>query len=123
MLQLELCYEVECGVGLFIPATLRQSEWQQPHRRRWTADLGSTGEFGYVGRRLEYDEEKHTFLTPGFFPRLQVKKLMLTFSEFLCNSFAFPSRKLTSIARKTIDFILTNCNQSLLFEIKTSHKL
>lgn len=71
MIQLELCFEVNSGIDLFIPATLCHSKWQT--HRRWTAGVGSlTDSFGHLGRRLKCKDETHTFITPGFFPRLQV---------------------------------------------------
>ncbi|KAI5079647.1 hypothetical protein GOP47_0005126 [Adiantum capillus-veneris] len=78
MKQLDLCFEIEDNgkSGLFLPATLNDKEERK--LRRWSTDrlgvsLGiAAGDFGYVGYRLMCEDEDHTFLTPGIFPRLQV---------------------------------------------------
>lgn len=69
MLKLELCYEQDPGEPnskLFIPAILEEGRYKP---QRW--QLGGSG-FIYTGRHFECDDSNHTFLTPGFFPRLQV---------------------------------------------------
>lgn len=76
MIHLELCFETEPGnedSSLFNPALfddrmesagkgIRQLEWK----------LERTEPFYFLGRRLECENKSITFLTPGFFPRLQV---------------------------------------------------
>jgi len=69
MLKLELCYEQDPGKPnskLFIPAILEEGRY-----RPQTWQLGGSG-YIYTGRHFECDDSNHTFLTPGFFPRLQV---------------------------------------------------
>lgn len=69
MLKLELCYEQDPGnhnSKLFIPAILEEGRYKPQ-----TWQLGGSG-YIYTGRHFECDDSNHTFLTPGFFPRLQV---------------------------------------------------
>ncbi|KAH9329000.1 hypothetical protein KI387_001108 [Taxus chinensis] len=69
MLKLELCYEQDPGKSnskLFIPAILEEGRYKP---QRW--QIGGS-DCIYTGRHLECDDSNHTFLTPGFFPRLQV---------------------------------------------------
>ncbi|KAK9084666.1 hypothetical protein Sjap_025077 [Stephania japonica] len=69
MLKMELCYEQEPGDPnslLLIPSLLQEGRGKS---QKWqTISPGSN----YAGRHLECDDSSHTFLTPGFFPRLQV---------------------------------------------------
>ncbi|KAF5730503.1 protein TORNADO 1 [Tripterygium wilfordii] len=70
MLKLELCYEQDPSDPnslLLIPSTLEEHR-EKP--QRWQL---STSDCVYAGRHLECDNSSHTFLTPGFFPRLQVQ--------------------------------------------------
>ncbi|GLJ45421.1 hypothetical protein SUGI_0956290 [Cryptomeria japonica] len=69
MLKLELCYEQDPGKSdskLFIPAILEEGR-NKP--QKWQLDVSDCI---YAGRHLECDDSNHTFLTPGFFPKLQV---------------------------------------------------
>ncbi|XP_057966226.1 protein TORNADO 1 [Malania oleifera] len=69
MLKLELCYEQDPSNPnslLLIPSILEEG---RARPQRWQL---STPECLYVGRHLECDDSSHMFLTPGFFPRLQV---------------------------------------------------
>ncbi|KAE9598523.1 putative P-loop containing nucleoside triphosphate hydrolase, of Roc (COR) [Lupinus albus] len=69
MLKLELCYEQDPSDPnslLFIPSILEEGRGKP---QRW---LQTTPDCLYVGRHLECDDSSHMFLTPGFFPRLQV---------------------------------------------------
>ncbi|KAJ7960869.1 protein TORNADO 1 [Quillaja saponaria] len=69
MLKLELCYEQDPSDPnslLLIPSILEESRGKP---QRWQF---STPDCIYVGRHLECDDSSHMFLTPGFFPRLQV---------------------------------------------------
>lgn len=76
MVQLEMGFEKEPGnanSSLFIPAlfddkTERSAKGIRP--LEWK--LERNGPLTYFGRRLECQNESITFLTPGFFPRLQV---------------------------------------------------
>jgi GTPase SAR1 family protein len=84
MLKLNICYEKDPGnldAGVFIPAILdanfsateraaiaegkRKLVWPIPTSQAPVKAI-------FVGRRLECNNPFHTFLTPGFFPRLQV---------------------------------------------------
>lgn len=69
MLKLELCYEQDPSdpnSPLLIPSILEEGRGKP---QRW---LLSTADCLYAGRHLECDDSSHMFLTPGFFPRLQV---------------------------------------------------
>lgn len=69
MLKLELCYEQDPSDPnslLLIPSILEEGRWRP---QRWQV---SGPDCIYAGRHLECDDSSHMFLTPGFFPRLQV---------------------------------------------------
>nr|GEV45619.1 protein TORNADO 1 [Tanacetum cinerariifolium] len=69
MLKLKLCYKKDPsdhGSLLLIPLLLEDSRTRTP---RWQL-INSDSEF--VGRHLEFHDSGPIFLTPGFFPRLQV---------------------------------------------------
>ncbi|ONI13581.1 hypothetical protein PRUPE_4G231800 [Prunus persica] len=69
MLKLELCYEQDPSDPnslLLIPSILEEGRGKP---QRWQL---SSPEYLYAGRHLECDDSSHMFLTPGFFPRLQV---------------------------------------------------
>ncbi|KAG6556835.1 hypothetical protein Mapa_001782 [Marchantia paleacea] len=59
---------------LFIPAVFDDDEAPENGRKlEWNPLFDQSGQhFQYVGRRLECENKILTFLTPGFFPRLQV---------------------------------------------------
>lgn len=88
MLKLELCYEQDPSDPnslLLIPSILEEGRGKP---QRW--QLNTTNCL-YAGRHLECDDSSHTFLTPGFFPRLQA--IFLSFLPsilvFVCH-FCFP---------------------------------
>ncbi|KAK4439728.1 protein TORNADO 1 [Sesamum alatum] len=69
MLKLELCCEQDPSdpnSPLLIPSNLEEGRWKP---QRWPVNAPDNN---YVGRRLQCDDSSHMFLTPGFFPRLQV---------------------------------------------------
>lgn len=69
MLKLELCYEqdpTDSNSPLLIPSIIEEGRGRP---QRWQI---SSPECVYAGRHLECDDSGHMFLTPGFFPRLQV---------------------------------------------------
>ncbi|XP_040987556.1 protein TORNADO 1 [Juglans microcarpa x Juglans regia] len=69
MLKLELCYEQDPSDPnslLLIPSILEEGRGKP---QRWQL---SAPDCLYAGRHLECDDSSHMFLTPGFFPRLQV---------------------------------------------------
>ncbi|KAL6529057.1 Protein TORNADO 1 [Orobanche hederae] len=69
MLKLELCCEQDPSnpnSALLIPSNLEDGR-RKP--QRWQVNSPHNN---YVGRRLQCDDSSHMFLTPGFFPRLQV---------------------------------------------------
>ncbi len=84
MLHLNICYEKEprnLNAGVFIPATLdanlsidKITAINEGERKlRWPIPISQAPkEAVFLGRRLECNDLFHTFLTPGFFPRLQV---------------------------------------------------
>lgn len=70
MLKLELCYgqdQSDPDSPLLIPLILEEGRGKP---QRW---LLSMPDCIYAGRHLECDDSSHMFLTPGFFPRLQVR--------------------------------------------------
>ncbi|CAM6099798.1 unnamed protein product [Calypogeia fissa] len=80
MIHLELCFKNdEPGNDyseLFLPALFDDDEGRAAKGIRnlnWKNDEG--GRFIFIGRRLECNDKMTTFLTPGFFPRLQVHLL------------------------------------------------
>jgi hypothetical protein len=64
--------DVKC---LFVPTTLQfdQSVAKGERRLKWTAQFSSDAEVIYIGQRLQCGDQEHTTLTPGFFPRIQVR--------------------------------------------------
>ncbi|XP_047174792.1 protein TORNADO 1 isoform X1 [Vigna umbellata] len=69
MLKLELCYEEDPSDPnslLLIPSILEEGRGKP---QRWQLSMPDCI---YTGRHLECDDSSHMFLTPGFFPRLQV---------------------------------------------------
>ncbi|KAK9268673.1 hypothetical protein L1049_000432 [Liquidambar formosana] len=69
MLKLELCYEQDPSDPnslLLIPSILEEGRGRP---QRWQLSMPDCL---YAGRHLECDDSSHMFLTPGFFPRLQV---------------------------------------------------
>ncbi|KAL7130857.1 hypothetical protein ABFS83_13G160400 [Erythranthe nasuta] len=72
MLKLELCCEQDPSNPdslLLIPSVLEEGRWKP---QRWPILLSPDNNYNYVGRHLRCDDSSHVFLTPGFFPRLQV---------------------------------------------------
>ncbi|GLT56997.1 hypothetical protein SLA2020_300050 [Shorea laevis] len=69
MMKLELCYEQDPSNPnslLLIPSILEEGRGRP---QKWQL---STSDCIFAGRHLVCDDSSHTFLTPGFFPRLQV---------------------------------------------------
>ncbi|KAL2322765.1 hypothetical protein Fmac_027144 [Flemingia macrophylla] len=69
MLKLELCYEQDPSDPnsmLLIPSFLEEGRAKP---QKWQLSMPDCV---YAGRHLECDDSSHMFLTPGFFPRLQV---------------------------------------------------
>ncbi|XP_050220367.1 protein TORNADO 1 [Mercurialis annua] len=69
MLKLELCYDQDPSDPnslLLIPSILEEGRGRP---QKWQL---SAPDCVYAGRHLECDDSSHMFLTPGFFPRLQV---------------------------------------------------
>ena len=82
MTKLELCYEQD-GETMLIPSLLQDYNDQSALGRRplrWPSQEKSAN-WHYVGRRMVCNDEAHTFLTLGFFPRLHVQDLR----PCLCN--------------------------------------
>lgn len=92
MIQLELCFEREQGnvdSSLFLPALFDDGkETAAKGERKLQWKLVRTGQLVYLGRRLECENNAITFLTPGFFPRLQVSfpKIPVLFLYFRLES-------------------------------------
>ncbi|XP_021739567.1 protein TORNADO 1-like [Chenopodium quinoa] len=69
MLKLELCYEQDLNdpnSAIFVPSFLEEGRQKQ---QKWQL---SSSDCVYAGRHLDCDDSSCTFLTPGFFPQLQV---------------------------------------------------
>ncbi|CAN4088114.1 unnamed protein product [Withania somnifera] len=69
MLKLEICYEQDpsdTNSPMLIPSFLEEGRGKPP---KWQIN---SSECIYAGRHLQCDDSSHMFLTPGFFPRLQV---------------------------------------------------
>jgi hypothetical protein len=60
---------------LFVPTTLQldQNVAKGERRLKWIANFSSNANVIYIGRRLQCGDQDHTTLTPGFFPRIQVR--------------------------------------------------
>ncbi len=60
---------------LFVPITLQfhQGVARGERRLKWIAEFSSDAEVIYIGQRLQCGDQDHTTLTPGFFPRIQVR--------------------------------------------------
>jgi hypothetical protein len=84
MLNLDICYERDPGnldAGIYIP-TILDANFSIPRREEivegsrqltWPLSPEQNPNWVFLGRRLECKDRIRTFLTPGFFPRLQVR--------------------------------------------------
>jgi hypothetical protein len=84
MLNLDICYEQDPGnldAGIYIP-TILDANFSIPQREKivegnrqltWLLSPEQNPNWVFLGRRLECKDRIRTFLTPGFFPRLQVR--------------------------------------------------
>ncbi|CAK9862267.1 unnamed protein product [Sphagnum jensenii] len=83
MLNLDICYERDHGnldAGIYIPTILdayfsiteREKIVEGSRQMTWPPSQEQNPKWVFFGRRLEYKDRIRTFLTPGFFPRLQV---------------------------------------------------
>lgn len=78
MRNLELCFDENAAVAnsrLFMPVLFDDEEeaaTQGKRQLRWELQYNIRDRVKYIGRRLECENKDLTFLTPGFFPRLQV---------------------------------------------------
>ncbi|KAG6592075.1 Protein TORNADO 1, partial [Cucurbita argyrosperma subsp. sororia] len=85
MLKLELCYEQDQSdpnSSLLIPSVLEDGRGKP---QRWPLSMPDCI---YIGRHLECDDSSHMFLTPGFFPRLQVhlyNRIMELKNQYVAN--------------------------------------
>jgi hypothetical protein len=82
MLNLDICYECDPGnldAGIYIP-TILDANLSIPEREKivegsrqltWPPSQQQNPKWVFLGRRLECKDRIRTFLTPGFFPRLQ----------------------------------------------------
>ncbi len=84
MLNLDICYERDPGnldAGIYIPTILdanfsiteREHILEGSHELTWPPSQEQNPKWVFLGRRLECKDHIRTFLTPGFFPRLQVR--------------------------------------------------
>jgi GTPase SAR1 family protein len=84
MLNLDICYERDPGnldAGIYIPTLLdanfsiteRENIVEGSHELTWPPSQEQNPKWVFLGRRLECKDHIRTFLTPGFFPRLQVR--------------------------------------------------
>ncbi|CAM6037339.1 unnamed protein product [Sphagnum compactum] len=83
MLNLDICYERDPGnldAGIYIPTMLdanfsfveREKIVEGRRQLTWPPFQEQNPKWVFLGRRLECKDRIRTFLTPGFFPRLQV---------------------------------------------------
>jgi hypothetical protein len=83
MLNLDICYERDHGnldAGIYIPTILdanfsiteREKIVEGSRQMTWPPSQEQNPKWVFLGRRLECKDRIRTFLTPGFFPRLQV---------------------------------------------------
>jgi hypothetical protein len=83
MVKMDFAYEVitmgesnsQSVKHLFVPTTLQfdESVAKGERRLKWTAQFSSDAKVIYIGQRLQCGDQDHTTLTPGFFPRIQVR--------------------------------------------------
>jgi len=84
MLNLDICYEQDPGnldAGIYIPSILdanlsnfeREKIAEGSRELTWPFSQPQNSKWIFLGRRLECKDRIRTFLTPGFFPRLQVR--------------------------------------------------
>jgi hypothetical protein len=78
MVNMDFAYEVNIAGesnSLFVPTTLQfeESVAKGERRLKWTAQFSCNAEVIYIGQRLQCGDQEHTTLTPGFFPRIQVR--------------------------------------------------
>jgi GTPase SAR1 family protein len=84
MLHLDICYERNPGNlddGIYIPTILdanfstteRQNIVEGKRQLTWPPSQEQNPKWVFLGRRLECKDRIRTILTPGFFPRLQVR--------------------------------------------------
>jgi hypothetical protein len=83
MVKMDFAYEVitagesnsQSVKRLFIPTTLQfdESVAKGEQRLKWTAEFSFDARIIYIGQRLQCGDQDHTTLTPGFFPRIQVR--------------------------------------------------
>jgi GTPase SAR1 family protein len=93
MVKMDFAYEVitmgesnsQSVKRLFVPTTLQfdESVAKGERRLKWTSQFSSDVEVIYIGQRLQCGDQEHTTLTPGFFPRIQVrtKPIQLEFEK------------------------------------------
>jgi hypothetical protein len=83
MVKMDFAYEVitmgesnsQSVKHLFVPTTLQfdESVAKGERRLKWIAQFSSDAQIIYIGQRLQCGDQDHTTLTPGFFPRIQVR--------------------------------------------------
>jgi hypothetical protein len=84
MLNLDICYEQNPGnldAGIYIPTILdanfsiaeRKTIVEGSRELAWPPSQEQNPKWVFLGRRLTCQDRIRTFLTPGFFPRLQVR--------------------------------------------------
>lgn len=91
MLKLELCCEQDTSdpnSPLLIPSILDEGRGRP---QRWQL---SSPDCIYAGRHLECDDSSHMFLTPGFFPRLQV---IFKYTLFDCSFLKYAVNRLENV--------------------------
>ncbi len=84
MLNLDICYEQNPGnldAGIYIPTILdanfsiteREKNVDGSRELTWLPSQQQNPKWAFLGRRLECRDHIRTFLTPGFFPRFEVR--------------------------------------------------
>ncbi|KAG0555161.1 hypothetical protein KC19_12G148600 [Ceratodon purpureus] len=118
MKEMYLCYEVmtedrRYDGGLFIPATLRnRAEFGMDEDKmiKWQVEPSDSdlSLICYVGHRLQCEDEEQTFLTQGFFPRVQVAFM----KRFKSNANCVVKHNIISLRLDGIEIIVEYCGKS-----------
>ncbi|KAG0555114.1 hypothetical protein KC19_12G145400 [Ceratodon purpureus] len=113
MKEMYLCYEVTAedrryDGGLFIPATLRNRAHEDKMIKWQVEPSCSDPLICYLGYRLECKDDEQTFLTQGFFPRVQVAFM----KRFKSNANCVVKHNIISLRKDGIEIIVEYCGKS-----------
>ncbi|KAG0599383.1 hypothetical protein M758_12G148100 [Ceratodon purpureus] len=113
MKEMYLCYEVTTedrryDGGLFVPATLRNRAHEDKMIKWQVEPSCSDPLICYLGYRLECKDDEQTFLTQGFFPRVQVAFM----KRFKSNANCVVKHNIISLRKDGIEIIVEYCGKS-----------